>query len=219
MDNSSALCNNMCTTFVFSKVFAHMNTKPDYDQLYEIAESQAGYFTAGQARQVGFSWERLSANSRTGKFLRIAQGVYRLTHFPASKFEDLFIAWLRVGPRTVISHQSALAVYDLSDTLPGKLHVIIPRTTSRRHAGIRLHTNKLQLDEITSYEGMPITTVARTIADVTTSGMAEELIRQAVREGISRGLLSPNEMQLQIERRKGRTKVILQRILIGERFT
>jgi hypothetical protein len=32
-----------------------MNTKPDYDQLYGIAEAQAGYFTASQAKTVGFS--------------------------------------------------------------------------------------------------------------------------------------------------------------------
>ncbi len=35
-----------------------MNQGPDYQQLYETAESQAGYFAAHQARKCGFSWER-----------------------------------------------------------------------------------------------------------------------------------------------------------------
>ena len=39
-----------------------MNTELDYDLLYETAESQAGYFTTSQAREHGFSWERLSDN-------------------------------------------------------------------------------------------------------------------------------------------------------------
>lgn len=59
-----------------------MVMKPDYDQLYEIAEGQAGYFTAAQARKVGFSWERLSSNVKTGNFLRVTRGIYRLAHFP-----------------------------------------------------------------------------------------------------------------------------------------
>ena len=65
---------------------------PDYDGLYEIAESQAGYFAASQAREVGFSWERLSSNAKTGLFLRVARGVYRLSRFPGSAYEDLFVA-------------------------------------------------------------------------------------------------------------------------------
>ena len=52
-----------------------MSQKPDYDGLYEIAENQAGYFIASQARDVGFTWERLSSNSKKGLFLRVARGV------------------------------------------------------------------------------------------------------------------------------------------------
>ncbi|MBK6711505.1 MAG: type IV toxin-antitoxin system AbiEi family antitoxin domain-containing protein [Chloroflexi bacterium] len=59
-----------------------MNDEPDYNLLYETAESQAGYFTAAQARTHGFSWERLSDNVKRGRFLRIVRGVYRLAHFP-----------------------------------------------------------------------------------------------------------------------------------------
>ena len=80
-----------------------MTTGPDYDRLYEVAESQAGYFTAAQGRRAAFSWERLSGNAKTGRFQRVSQGVYRLTHFPSSPFEDLFVAWLRTGPNSVIS--------------------------------------------------------------------------------------------------------------------
>ena len=45
-------------------------------QLYDIAESQTGYFTATQAEIIGLSWERLSSNVKTGRFLRVAHGVY-----------------------------------------------------------------------------------------------------------------------------------------------
>ena len=190
-----------------------MSTGPDYDQLYEIAESQAGYFTAAQAQRAGFSWERLSSNASVGRFQRISHGVYRLTHFPSYPFEDLFVAWLRTGPNSVISHESALSVYELSDVLPGEVHVIIPRTASRRRQGIRLHTNRLEPDEITMREGLPITTVVRTVADVARSGLAEEQVHLAIQEALQRGLTSKEDLCLQADRHGGRVaQLILQAI-------
>ncbi len=83
-----------------------MVTEPDDDRLYETAESQAGYFTASQARDHGFSWERLSDNVKRGRFLYLFGGVYCLAHFASSAHEDLFVAWLRTGTNSVISHVS-----------------------------------------------------------------------------------------------------------------
>ena len=190
-----------------------MIRSPDYDGLYEIAENQAGYFTAGQARDVGFSWERLSSNAKTGLFLRVARGVYRLSRFPGSAYEDLFVAWLRTGRNAVISHESALSVYELTDVLPGDIHVIVPRTASRRRKGIRQHTNQLAPEEITRRAGLPVTTVARTIADVAISGLAEELVQGAIQESLQRGLTSQNELLSHAGRRGGRAKRIIQAAL------
>jgi predicted transcriptional regulator of viral defense system len=189
-----------------------MSIKPDYHQLYEIAESQAGYFTAAQARKVSFSWERLSINVKTGKFLRVAQGVYRLVHFPSSPFEDYFVMWLKTGANAVISHESALAVYDLSDVLPGEIHIIVPRTASRRRKGMHMHTNRLRPGEVTTREGLPVTTVARTIADAAASHLAEDQVRQAVREALVRGLTTPEELLIQARQQKGRAE----RVIIDE---
>lgn len=186
-----------------------MNTKPDYNRLYEIAEEQAGYFTAAQAREAGFSWERLSNSVKSGKFQRFAAGVYRLTLFPHQPHEDLFAAWLSAGPQAVVSHQSALAYYDLSDVLPGKIHLIIPSTASRRRANICLHTHRLAPDEITVRGGLRVTTAARTIADAASGGLAEELVRQAVGEALQRGMVSVSQLKAQAERRGGRAKRIL----------
>jgi len=193
-----------------------MQLKPDYDKLYEIAESQAGYFTTSQAREVGFSRERLSSNTKKGVFLRATRGVYRLVHFPGSPHEDLFVAWLRTGRKAVISHESALSLYDLTDVLPNEIHVIVPKTASRRRDGIRQHTNQLNSNEITRREGLPVTTVARTIADVTISGIAEELVQQAIREALQRGLTSQEELKNHADRRGGKFKQIIHDILSEE---
>jgi len=188
-------------------------TPPDHQKLYELAEQQAGYFTAAQARVVGFSRPLLSYHTKAGRFARIHRGIYRLTQFPGSPYEDLFVAWLRTGPNSVISHESALAVYELSDALPGEVHVIVPRTASRRRKGIQLHTNRLTPDQVTQRAGLPITTVARTIADVIASGLAQEQSSQAIREALQRGLTTRESLLAQAASRGGRINRVIQRML------
>lgn len=187
---------------------------PDHEALYRLAEPQAGYFTASQATGVGFSWERLSEYASTGRFRRVAHGIYRLAQFPSSPFEDLFVAWLRTGPKSVVSHESALAVYELSDVLPGQIHVTVPRSASRRRKGIRQHTNRLGPHDATKREGLPITTVPRTIADVAAAGLAEEQVRQAVREALDRGLTDRDSLLAEADRRGGRAARLIKEELV-----
>lgn len=178
--------------------------RPDHNALYRIAEQQAGYFTARQAARAGFSWERLTDYSKSGRFQRVARGIYRLSQFPSSRFEDLFVAWLRCGIKAVISHESALAVYDLSDVIPSETHVTVPRTASRRHKGIRLHTNQLRRTDVVKREGFPVTSVPRTIADVAKAGLSEDHIDRAIREAIQRGLTTKQALLAQAKKRGGR---------------
>ena len=50
-------------------------------------------------------------------------------------------------------------------------------------------------EEITSYEGLPVTTVARTIADVALAGLSDELVAQAVQEAVAQGLALPEDLE------------------------
>lgn len=187
--------------------------RPDFTHLYKIAEAQAGYFTARQAHEAGYSRERLFDLTRRDQFTRVQRGIYRLPHFPASCFEDLFNAQLSIGPNSVISQDSALAVFDLSDGLPSETHVSMPRTGSRCRDGLRLHTNKIEVDEVTRREGLPVTTPSRTIADVIANGLDCDLVRQAVEDALRKGLTTRAQLLEQIECHEGRVKKIIQEIL------
>ncbi len=162
-----------------------------YNKLYEIAEAQAGYFTTAQAETVGVDRKRLARYVVAGRLERVRRGVYRLAPFPHSAHEDLFVAWLETGPNSVISHDSALAFYELSDALPAAIHVTVSSTASRRHPGLQMHTNQISAEDITHYDALPLTTVARTIVDVAAAGLAVELIEQAVEEAVSQGRVTP----------------------------
>jgi len=185
------------------------SSEPDQDKLYQIAEPQGGYFTSAQAAKSGFSRRLLWYYQKTHKFLRVAHGIYRLGRFPSSPFEDLFVAWLKCGPKSAISHESALALYDLSDVLPAEVHVTVPRTASRRREGIRMHTNRLCPGDIVKREGLPVTSVPRTIADVASAGLSEDHVARAIREAFQRGLATKEALLHQARRRGGRAKRLM----------
>lgn len=185
----------------------------NYKELYELAENQAGYFTTAQARLAGFSYQQLSCYVSTQRFRRVRTGVYRLSLFPSSPNEDLFAAWLEAGSCAVVSHESALALYELSDVLPGEIHLTVPRTASRRHKGLRLHTGHLDPADVTWHEGLPVTTVPRTIADVAVGNLADELVIQAVRQAVQRGLATRESLPSVADRRGGRTRRLIRQAI------
>ncbi len=180
-----------------------------YNRLYQIAEAQAGYFSTAQAVEAGVDRQRLARYVDAGHLERTRRGIYRLVPFPRSSHEDLFIAWLEMGPNSVISHDSALALYELSDALPAAIHVTVPSTASRRHPGLHLHTNRISAQEITHYDALPVTTVARTIADVALAGLALELVEQAVQEAVRNGLVTPTVLLAAAEPRGPRVAGII----------
>ena len=186
---------------------------PDHDSLYTIAEQQAGCFTARQARHAGFSPSLLSYHVGTGSFERVRPRVYRLVQFPASAHEDLYVAWLQAGPYSVISHDSALALYDLSDLLPARVHITVPRTSSRRRPELQIHTKRLEPEDVTRYEGLPVTTVPRTLIDVAAAGLADEQVRQAIQEALRRGLVTREGLLRLSTPRGGRIKRLVDEAL------
>ena len=99
-----------------------------------------------------------------------------------------------VRPRRVHPTDPLMRDPPLSDVVPTETHLIVPPGASRRHQGLRLHTNRLQADDITAYAGLPVTTVSRTLAHVTAAGLADALIIQAAHEAIQRGLATKKRL-------------------------
>jgi predicted transcriptional regulator of viral defense system len=189
---------------------------PDHDALYQLVEQQAGYFTAMQATEAGFSYSLLSYHVGTGRFNRVRPRVYRIVQFPSSPHEDLYVAWLQAGPQAVISHDSALALYGLSDLLPHRIHVTLPRGASRRRTELQLHTKRLEPEDVTRYEGLPVTTVLRTLVDVAAAGLADEQVRQAIQEALRRGLVARESLLRPTTSRRGRIKRLVDEVLREE---
>ena len=171
--------------------------------LYELSEDQAGYFTAAQAREAGLHQVRLSQLHQRGDIERVTRGVYRLTRYPISPLGQYMEAALwpqvrRPDARGVISHESALVIYGLSDASPAKVHVTLPTEFRIRRAvpkRLALHYADLKPKDVQQVEGVPVTTAARAIRDAHASHLGPALIRQAIDDGRRTGHLTLDEAE------------------------
>ena len=170
-------------------------TTPDHEALFGVASAQAGCFTAAQAAAQGFSSALLGHHVRAGRFLRLTRGLYRFRDYPAQPGDEVVAAWLRQAPDAVVSHESALEVLDLADTIADRVHLTVPR--SRRHLvaqdGVAIHTTThlLAPGDVLTRRGMRVTAPARTIADIAASGVAPEQVTAAVQAALTRRMTTP----------------------------
>ncbi len=198
-----------------------MSDRIDHIGLYKIAESQAGYITSRDAIAAGMDRSTLSHHARPGgKFERARRGVYRFRDFPSSPHERVVAAWLSMDDvDAVVSHESALELFDLSDIVPDAVHISLPRSKrgQRKKSGVRIHTlaNPPRGSEIRHVHSIPVTTPERTIVDVIAGHTRPEQAEMAVRQALARGLTTPGRLTNAAAGRSLRVRTEIARSLDG----
>lgn len=195
-----------------------MSDRVDHDSLYRIAESQAGYFTAEQALGVGMDRSTLIHHARPGgRYERVRRGLYRLRHFPSSPHAHVVAAWLALPSPAVVSHESALELYELSDVIPNAVHITLPRAKrgQRPRTGVRFHTlsHPPGPNEIRRVAGVLATNPDRTIVDSLEAGTQLEQIELAVRQALESGLTTPRRLRAAAADRPTRVRTFIERLL------
>ncbi len=196
-------------------------TFPDYTALYAQASAQAGYFTTTQARAHGVSWRALAHHAARGRFWRLRRGLYRFRDYPSSPHEEVVAAWLAIGvERSVVSHDTALDLYDLTDLIPSSVHLIVPRAQRGLHPpqGVTLHTTTHPLgdDEVTIREGMRLTTPERTLLDLAEADTTLEHVERGIQAAVARGWLDVTHLQRAAKERGPRVARVVAAALDAE---
>jgi very-short-patch-repair endonuclease len=114
-------------------------------------------------------------------------------------------AVLASGPETVLSHWSAAALWMIRPNSRSVIDVTAPHK-SRSWDGIRRHHKALPEDERTVEEGIPVTTVPRTIFDLAATESAD-VVENLLRESEYRQLYDRLSLWDLIERYPGRRGV------------
>ena len=184
--------------------------KPDIRGLEAEAYQQGGYFTADQASKHAVSRQLLNHHVKQERFARIRRGLYRVRGFPTSQHDDMREKWMAVGmDKAVLSHESALSLLELSDNVPDRVHLLVPRRHRglRRPWGVVIHTRPDDEKVSTVWrDAMPVTAPARTLVDVADE-LQPEQAAMATRQALSLGLLTRRQLEQEAERQR-KTRVL-----------
>lgn len=183
----------------------HDSIGPNIRGLEADAYQQSGYFTSEQAGQHRVSRQLLNHHVRQGRFERVQRGLYRVRGFPSSQYDDIREKWMAVGmDKAVLSHESALSLLDLSDNVPDKVHLLVPRRSRglRRPPDVVIHTHPDDETVSTVWrDAMPVTAPARTLVDVANE-LQPEQAAMAAQEALRLGLLTQRQLEDEATRQK-----------------
>jgi hypothetical protein len=174
--------------------------------LAEIAAQQHGVVTT---KQLGLTSGSIARRLRTGTLHRVYRGVYALGHERLSEKGEYMAAVLAAGKGAALCGLSAAALWNAWRRPVREIHVLAPRSRGPQE-GFRLHTTRhLDKRDVTELDGIPVTTLARTLVDLTDVLTAHQLAnviheaayhelfdRKATREAMTRANGRPNLTRL-----------------------
>jgi hypothetical protein len=144
----------------------------------ELAREQHGVVGRAQLLAAGIGRRAIDDRLATG---RLHEG-----HWLA--------AVLAAGVRAVLSHFSAAALWCMVEWDGRRPEVTVVGAGTRSHPGLRLHrTVQLEPRDIRRRAGIPVTSPARTLADIAPQ-LSYPALRRVVRQALSLRLLSTREL-------------------------
>jgi very-short-patch-repair endonuclease len=169
--------------------------------LHEVGTSNHGVATRELLLRHGIAANSIDRLVRTGRLLVLRRGLYQIGPLPAAHAPEA-AAVLACGPHGRVSHTSAAAMHGMQTTSRSspKVEVTVPRHRRPRIRGVRIHRARtLWPDEVTTFEGMPVTTPARTLLDLGECLSSRE-VEQALANALRRCLVTHEELRAMVDR-------------------
>jgi hypothetical protein len=141
---------------------------PARDPDHAIARTaRHGIITRAELYALGIDDDALGHRVSVGRLHRLYRGVYAVGHTSLTREGRWLAAVLACGPRAVLSHSDAAALWGFGTTRGARYDVTIRSRAGRTPPRvIRPHRVGTMLDdEVTEHERIPVTTPARTILD------------------------------------------------------
>jgi predicted transcriptional regulator of viral defense system len=184
----------------------------------ELAERQHGVVSLPQLQLLGLSARAVRSRVAAGRLTRIHRGVYAVGHGRLTLRGYWMAAVLAYGPNAVLSHRSAAALHGIRHDNRAKTDVALPSRSARPRPGIDVHRSATLTDtDLTTIDGIPCTTLARTLLDLA-EVVEERAVERAINEAEVLRIFDLRAVEEVLTRARGRRGAsVLRRVL--EKYT
>lgn len=148
-------------------------------EIAALTARQHGAVSSGQLRDLGLSQDQLEYRLRIGRLHRLHRGVYAVGH-PRLSRAGRWMAATLVAADVLLSHRSAAELLKLRDPTGGGIHITSPSKLVSRDALV-VHRCRVPADERTRVDGIPATSLSRTLLDLAV-GEGEQAFTRALRQ-------------------------------------
>jgi hypothetical protein len=175
--------------------------------LSEYTAGQWGMVTTRQAVSLGVDDVTLHRLRTAGLLETVRHGVHALTGSQPSDARPEQAAWLSVRPAVagwdrpkidpdgaVISHRSAARLHGLGDLPAARVEMTVPRRRTMRDPGVWLRKDVLTDADVTTLDGLPITTPTRTIRDLLEQHVDASHVATIIHQAVLTGQTSLDEL-------------------------
>jgi len=173
-----------------------------------LATRQHGVVGRRQLLGLGMSERMVDHRLARGRLHAMHPGVYAAGHGTLAYPARVTAAVLAVTGEAAASHMTSLALRGVAEQRSGIVHVTATQPRRWRR-GIAIHRASLPEDEVEIADGIPATSVARTLLDL--SGVCERhSLRRLEKEAEFHGLVDFRELAEMLERyprRRGRRRL------------
>lgn len=186
----------------------------------EIARRQHGIVRRDQLRDIGLTDHRIAGMLRRYELVQVAPTVFRVAGSPGSFRQELLAAVL--DSNGFGSHRAAAAVWDLEAFRHIRRPEVVSERWRRRRAhlglGVVHETRDLRAIDSTVVDGIPVTTVVRTLIDLGAVA-SRQRVGQALDDACRRKLVTIEEVRARFVElaRRGRNGIGTMRSLLAER--
>jgi hypothetical protein len=146
-------------------------------EVARIAAGQYGRITAQQLIGAGVDRDRIKRWRADGRLRSEHTGVFTLGHPDPSARGVYRSAALASGGGAVVSHLAAAYLLQLRGGRAPHPEVTIPVDNGRKRPGIRIHRSSLHELDVSTLDGVPITTVPRALLDLAPRTAPDNLTR------------------------------------------
>lgn len=177
-----------------------------------LAQRQYGVATLDQLLALGLGEHGLYERVRTKRLIRLHRGVYAVGHRQLRREGYWLAAVLACGPGAVLSYVGAAELWSVRRSSAGVIDVTVPSRAGRvRRKGIRIHrSSRLGRQDVTVKDGIPVTTVARTLLDLA-DVLQPQALKRAIDESEHQRLFDLTALIAVVNRNPGRRGATLLR--------